>query len=465
MKIDLSALGRLVPGQSRPAIEPPVFGSGAGAAPSENSRKRIRAPMIAGLVIILFGVFGLGLWATLSPIWSAVIAPGVVRVEANRQTLKSREGGIVRAINVRNGDQVQAGQVLMQFDDTVAKAQVAVLTNQHDNIIMQLVRFQAEVRGLASVTPPPELAARRSDPAVAAIISNETLVFTSRLAAIQGQAAILNQRIVQLESARAGLNVQVRSIDDQVALIQQELDGYQSLYEQGFAPRTLILRYQRQLAEIAGRRGALAADIQRNQQQAGETRLQLAQLYEQRSSEAATGMRDAEARLADLAPRLNAAQLSLRETRVVAPLTGYVLNQSQFTLGGVAGGGETLMDVVPSNAPLLITARILPKDIDEVTAGMTAQVTLSAYSSSRAPKLHAEVISVSADALTDEQQGYSYFTADLRIPPEELRRLPAAVRITPGMQASAMIRTGRRTIMSYLLGPIGEIGNNALREQ
>lgn len=465
MNFDFDRLARLVPGARRSTETAPVFGGPVTPAQAEASRKRLSAPMRAGIIIIVVGVIGFGAWASFAPIWSAVIAPGVVRVEANRKVLKSREGGVVRTINVRDGDAVQAGQVLMAFDDTVAKAQVAVLTNQRDTIMMQAARFQAEVRGQRTIATPAELNARRDDPAVALITANETLVFTSRLAAIEGQAAILNQRVSQLASARSGLNVQVQSIDDQVALIQQELDGYQRLYEQGFAPRTLILRYQRQLAEIGGRRGALAADIQRNQQQSGETRLQLAQLYEQRNSEAAAGVREAETRLADLAPRLDAALLSLAETQVKAPTAGYVLNQSQFTLGGVAGPGEVLMDIVPSNAPLIISARVRPADIDEVRLGLKAQVTLSAYSTNRVPKLEAEVISVSADALTDPQNGASFFTADLRIPPSELRRLPAGVQISPGMQATAMIRTGRRTVMSYLLGPIGNIANNALREQ
>ncbi len=464
MKLDLERLGRL--GQSRTPvpITPPAFGTGPSPV-SPDQKKRISAPMKAGIIVIVVGVLGLGLWASFAPIWSAVVASGSVRVESNRQVLKSREGGVVRAINVRDGDEVQAGQLLMQLDDTVPRAQVAVLTNQQDNLLMQLARFRAEVRGQTSLTPPPELAARSSDPAVSSIIANETLLFSSRLIAVQGQASIINQRFEQLQTARSGLNVQVQSIDDQVGLIQQELDGYQRLYEQGFAPRTLILRYQRQLAEIGGRRGALAADIQRNQQQAGEARLQLALLYDQRNSEAATGMREAEARLADLAPRLDAARLSVKDARITAPMAGYILNQSQFTLGGVAAPGEVLMDVVPSNAPLLITVRVRPADIDQVRPGLTAQVTLSAYSSNKVPKLHAEVITVSADALTDQQSGMAYFTADLRIPPSELRRLPEGVQITPGMQATAMIRTGRRTIMSYLLGPVGEIGNQALREQ
>jgi HlyD family type I secretion membrane fusion protein len=444
-------------------LEAPVVGAPDTPMSSE-ARESMRAPIVAGMAVVVIFVLGLGIWASVAPIWGAVVASGSVRVEGNRQTLKSREGGTVREILVRNGDLVRQGQVLLRFDDGVPQAQVDVMTNQYDVALMQRARFQAEVSGLSSVAVPAELLARSSDPRVAATILNETTLFNSRLAAIQGQGAILNQRFEQLQTARSGLNVQVQSIDEQVALIRQELEGYQTLYERGFAPRTMILRNQRALAEIGGRRGALAADITRNQQQAGETRLQLAQLYEQRAAEAATGLRDAEARLSDVSPRLDAARLSLEATRIVAPMSGYVLSLSQFTVGGVAQPGEVLMDVVPVNAPLVVRVRVRPTDIDEVRLGMDAEVSLLAFSSNKVPKLLGKVTAVSADALMTDD-GISYFEADVRIEPDELKKLPAGAKLDPGMPAQAMIRTGRRTVMSYLLGPIGEIANNALREQ
>lgn len=463
MKLGKFDLNRFVGG--RITAEPPVFGAAPDAPMSVQDTHRMRKPMIAGVIVIVIFVVGLGLWASVAPIWGAVVAPGVVRVESNRQTLKSREGGVVRAIYVRDGDAVRPNQVLLRFDDTVAKAQVQVLTSQNNSLLMQRARFAAEVSGSRSVPIPAELSAQSGDPEVAGIIQSETLVFSSRLAAIEGQASILNQRFEQLQSARGGLSVQVQSIDDQVGLIQQELDGYQRLFEQGYASRNLILRYQRNLAEIAGRRGALAADIQRNQQQAGETRLQLAQLYEQRQTEAATGLRDAEGRLAEVGPRLDSARQSLIQTEVRSPAAGYVLNLSQFTLGGVAGAGEPLLDVVPSGTPLIVSAQVRPGDIDEVRPGMTANVQLLAYNANRVPKMKAEVVTVSADALTVPDTGATYFRADLRILPEELRKLPPGVRMTPGMQTSTMIQTSRRTIMSYLLGPIGRLLDGSLREQ
>lgn len=460
MKFDIT---RLV-GRERPS-EAPAIGGLLDAPLSAAARDSLRAPVIGGAVVIGVFVVGIGLWASLAPIWGAVVAPGIVRVEANRKTLKSRDGGIVRQINVREGDIVQPGQLLLRFDDTVARAQVNILENQYDNAAMQHARFEAESARRKILVTPPELASRQSDPRVATIIQNETLVFSSRRAAVEGQASILQQRLDQLQTGQAGLKVQVDSIDQQVVLITEELKGYKVLYEKGFAPKTLILRLERQLAEIAGRRGALMSEITKNQQQAGETHLQLAQLYEQRDAEAAAGLREAEARLGDIGPRLNAAREALAQTEVRSPAAGYVLNLSQFTLGGVAGAGEVLLDVVPNNAPLVISAQVSPGDIDEVRPGMEAEVILQAYNSYKVPKIPAEVLTVSADALVNATSKDSYFRADLRIKPEELRRLPKGVRLYPGMPATVMIKTGKRTIMSYLVGPIGEVINKSLREQ
>ena len=424
----------------------------------------VRRPIRTGLVIILVGVVGLGLWASLAPIWSAVVAGGTVAVEASRKTLRARDGGIVREIHVREGDRVQAGQLLLRFDDTVAQAQVDVLSQQYDNIRMQQARFRAEVNGTRSVATPPELLERMSDPRVSQIVNNELLLFNSRLATLDNQTAILNQRLEQLTTARGGLDIQVRSIDEQVALITQELDGYRQLNARGFAPGNLLLRYERQLAEIGGRRGALVADITRNTQQAGEVRLQLNQIREQRQTEAATGLRDAEARLADLTPRLDAARSALAQTRVTAPEAGYVLKLTQFTLGGVVQPGELLMDLVPQGAELIVQAHIQPRDIDEVRPGMKARVQILAFNQQRVRPLEANVVTVSADALTLDN-GQTFYRADLRIAPTELAKLPAGAELTPGMPASVMIRTGRRTVMQYILQPMGDVLNQSLREQ
>lgn len=462
MKFDVKRLTQWI---SRDVVaEPPTIGGPVNTALSDSARHSLRAPITLGLATIGIFVVGFGIWAAIAPIWGAVTAPGSIRVEANRKTVKSRDGGVVREIAVREGDIVKPGQLLIRFDDTVPKAQVDIFSNQYDTMEMQAARLRAEIARRDLVIPA-DLAARRADPKVSAIIDNETTVYQVRKAALEGQAAVLLQRVEQLQSARAGLQIQVDSLEQQIALSEEELKGYQTLYEKGFAPKTLILRLARQLAESKGRRGALMAEVTRNGQQTGEARLQLASLYEQRAAESAGALREAETRMTDLGPRLDASREALAQTQVRAPAGGYVLGLTQHTIGGVAGAGEVLMDIVPTNAPLVINAQVRPNDIDEIRPGMSADVMLQAYSSYRVPKIAAQVSVVSADAFTEQKTGTTYYVAELRIPPSELRKLPKGVRLYPGMQAVVMIKTGKRTILSFLIGPIGEVLDKSLREQ
>ncbi len=462
MKFDPKRLYDLI--VREPNLEEPAIGGPIDMSLPEATRKNMRRPVRLGLAIIAVFVVGLGLWAAVAPIWGAVSAPGVVRVEANRKTLKSRDGGIIRQINVQEGQAVRAGQVLIKLDDTVARAQVTILENQYDTVAMSAARLEAE-NASRSMVVPPDLAARRADPRVAALIQNETVVYETRKAAIEGQAAILNQRFQQLQTARSGLQIQVDSMDQQLVLMNEELDGYKTLSAKGLAPKAVLLRLERQIAEAQGRRGALIAEITKNQQQAGETRLQLASIYEQRGAEVATNLREAQTKLSDLGPRLNAAREALAQTEIRSPVDGYVLGLSQYTIGGVAGAGEVLMDVVPSNTPLVISAQVKPGDIDQVHPGMKADVVLQAYNSYHVPKIPAEVMNVSADAVVNTQTHESYFRAELRIKPEDLASLPKGVKLYPGMQATVMIRTDKRTILSFLIGPIGEIIDRSMREQ
>ncbi|WP_296527176.1 HlyD family type I secretion periplasmic adaptor subunit [Phenylobacterium sp.] len=427
--------------------------------------RRLRRPMITGSILI--GVFVLGFlgWAILAPLESAVIAPGVVRVEENRKILRHREGGIVRTIQVREGEKVKKDQILLTMDDVQPRAAVDVMQNQVDTYAAQVARFEAEASGARQLAFPPELAARISDPRVGALVRDQEFLFASRLQFFDSQAEVLRQRVQQIDSQAAGVRAQITALDENAALTRQELEGYQTLYAQGYAPKTLILRYQRALSDLAGRRGALSAEQQRLAQQKGEARVQLASLNDQRISQSAEGLRQMQAALADARPKLAAALQTLQGATVRAPVDGYVLNLTQSTVGGVVGAGELLMVVVPSDAPLAVTARIKPDEIEGITPGMKARVTLTAFSTRRVSPFDAVVTNVSADELTDEASGQSYYRADLKIDPKALASLPPGETITPGMPAQVMITTGRRTVMGYIVGPLTDTMNASLRDK
>lgn len=426
--------------------------------------RRIKRPIIIGTAVVGVFVVGLTLFAAVARIDSAVVAPGTVRVEDNRKTIRHREGGTVRTIQVKEGQHVRLNQVLLTFDDVQPKAMTDVLQSQHDTFLAQVARFQAEATGQKAMVFPAELTARVTDPRVAGVIRDQELLFTSRLQFFDGQSAVLAQKLQQLETQISGVQAQVDAVKESDALTREELAGYQTLYEKGYAPKTLILRYKRTLADLAGRRGQLVAEITRLHEQIGETRLQISTLREQRTSQAAEGLRQMQSGLAEVTPKLTAASQTLKSATVRSPADGYVLDLTQFTLGGIVGPGERLMSVVPANAPLIVTARIKPQDIDSVHDGMKARVRLSAFNSRTAPPVNAEVLTVSADQLVDEKTGEGYFRADLRIPPAELAKLPKGSKLSPGMPAEAMIVTGRRSILSYIVSPLTDTIRDALRE-
>jgi HlyD family type I secretion membrane fusion protein len=457
MKLDLTPVKR--------NYVAPTFGSDENETMPTELQQRLRRPMVVGAGVIGAFVVGLGLWASVSQLSTGITAQAEVRADAQRKTLKHKEVGVVKSILVQEGQRVRAGQPLLLFNDVEARAAVTVLQNQYDTFLTQNARFTAEALGKTSLELPPELNARLADPAVATLVRDQQFVFTARQQLFQSQAAVLQQRIEQQETQVVGQQAQVDSILEQQRLTDEELDGYRKLNEQGFAPKTLILRYERTLAELAGRKGQLLSEIARLKQQMGETRLQLTSIRNERESQAAEGLRDSQAKLADVIPRLTTARQTLDATVVRSPVDGYVFNLTQFTVGGVVGGGEVMMDVVPSGAPLTVTALIKPEDVDEVHEGMKARVKLTGLNQRFSDSLNATVSVVSKDRIVNERAGTSAYRVDLRIAPSELKKLKKGVQMTPGMPAMALIVTGQRSVMGFLISPITETLEDAFREQ
>jgi HlyD family type I secretion membrane fusion protein len=243
------------------------------------------------------------------------------------------------------------------------------------------------------------------------------------------------------------------------------MDGYQKLYDQGYAPKPLILGQQRSLADLAGRKGSLLADMARLKQQMGETRMQLASLRDQRASQAAEEVRDSQSKLADTLPRLTTAKQMLDETVIRSPVDGYVFNLTQFTVGGVTAPGEALLQVVPSHDPLIVSVMIKPTDIQDVKVGMDARVRFVGLNPRWNSPLPAKVVLKSADRISNDKTGVEFYRVDLRVDAKDVARLQKGGQITPGMPAQAMIVTGKRTLMGFLVTPITDTWRHAFHEQ
>jgi HlyD family type I secretion membrane fusion protein len=427
---------------------------------------RLRRPMVVGAAIIGLLVVGLGLWAALTPLASGVTAPGEVKVEANLKTIRHREGGTVRQIMVQEGQYVKANQPLISFDDTDTLAAYNVLQNQSDILQAQAARASAEAAGKPVIEWPAELTARAAaDPRVAGLMRDQQFLFDTRLQLFQSQSSVLKQRMDQIQNQIVGDQAQVDSTKEQSRLTDDEMSGYKTLYAKGYAPRQLILRYQRSMSELAGKQGSLVADIARLKQQQGETRMQMAAMADQRHTTAADELREAQAKLADVLPRLTAATVAQNNSIVRSPSDGYVFNLTQFTPGGASAPGEVLMQIVPANSPLFIQAMVKPQDVESVHVGMNARVRILALNPRWHHPMDAKVVMLAADKTSNEKSGQSFYRADLRIDPKELTKLRKGERISPGMPASVMMISGKRTLLGFLVSPITDTMEHAFHEQ
>lgn len=458
MKLDL--------GPVRSSYVAPTFGTELGEPLDPALQQRLRRPMVIGAAIIGVLVIGLGLWAALTPLASGVTAPGEVKVEANLKTLRHREGGTVRQILVQEGQFVKANQPLMTFDDTDTRAARDVLQNQSDILSAQAARASAEASGLQTIQWPADLQARAAgDSRVAGLMRDQQFLFDTRLQLFQSQSSVLDQRMDQIQNQIQGDQAQVASVKDQSQLTDEEMSGYKTLYAKGYAPRQLILRYQRSMADLAGKQGSLLADIARLKQQQGETRMQMATMRDQRHTTGADELREAQAKLADVLPRLTAAKVAQDATVVRSPADGYIFNLTQFTPGSASAPGEALMQVVPSNSPLLIQAMIKPQDVENVHVGMDAKVRILALNPRWHHPMNAKVVMLAADKTVNEHNGASFYRADVRIEPKELTKLRKDERISPGMPASVMLVSGKRTLLGFLISPITDTMEHAFHEQ
>ncbi len=430
-------------------------------------RPEVGREAVAAIAIV--GVFLVGLvgWAAVAPLESAAISSGVVAIDGYRKTVQHLEGGIVGEILVREGARVTAGQVLIRLDDTTPRASLELLHGRWLVASALEARLQAERDGLDRVAYPEALTGRRDDPKTRQVVEGQDNIFQARRGTLRSQVAILDQRAAEYSEEIIGIEGQIRSETEQLALVEEELTGVQTLFDKGFARKPKLLQLQRRAAEIEGARNMHQAQIARARQSIGETRMRASDLETTRLNQVVEELRKAQAELYDLNQRLRAAEDVLARTEIRAPLDGTVVDLRVYSAGGVIASGAPLLDIVPREQRLVVEARIDPKDIDVVREGLEAQVRFTAFNQRHRAPAMARLTSISADLLTDEASGQSYYLARVELDEEVAAGLDGAADMTelhPGMQAEVMIVTGARTALDYLLEPLMLSLNRAFRE-
>jgi HlyD family secretion protein len=410
---------------------------------------------IAGLFFILF----LG-WAAFARLDSAAIAGGQLIVSGQRQTVQHRDGGLVTAILVKEGQKVRKGQLLIRLAGAEVEAQERALSAQAIVLIAQRARLEAEQSGSSTIVPPPEFANLHEDDraAAAAAMRIQQVQLRSRMAVLAAERGALGERTASANSQGQGYNRQVAAIDDQLRSIDEELSALTPIAEKGFVSKTRLRALERAKADLEGQRGQYLATVAQSRNQASESRLQVLETQGTYLSRSAGELRDVVASLNDVLPKLRAAREQLARTEIRSPATGTVVGLTVFTPGGVIAAGEKLMDVVPDRMPLAIEARISPNDADDIQVGQLAFVRFDALHERTLPPLEGHVTRLSADVFTDEKTGTSFYTAEISIPHEALTAIRdvrgAKFEFRSGMPVSVQMPLRRRTALQYALEPL-----------
>ncbi|MFO1049234.1 MAG: HlyD family type I secretion periplasmic adaptor subunit [Geminicoccaceae bacterium] len=424
-----------------------------------------RGPLLAAVAVLLVFFGGFGTWAALVPLSGAALAPAYVAPEGFRKTVQHLEGGIVAEIRVREGSQVEAGEVVAVLDDTRARADFNAARSQLVSMLARSARLDAEETGAA--TPPfaaDLLAVGEGDADVRALIDAERQNLTARRQALADQVAMRDGKIAQARADLASYEGSLKSIDRQLELIDEEIATVEDLLRKGLDRKPRLLALQRARADLDGQRNAAVNNAAGTRELIGATQAERAALISGRAEEVATGLAEALAAATRLRAEVQAASDRLDRTRIRAPVAGEVVDLKLRTVGGVVNPGEPLMDLVPRGQPLVIEARVSPRDIDVVHPGLKADVHLTAFHTRYLARVQGEVRQVSADRLTDPKTGEPYYTAQIYVDMAEVQKKTPEVKLSPGMPAEAMIITGERTAFEYLIQPIRNTFRRSLRE-
>lgn len=426
-------------------------------------RGRLRGITVAGNLLVLCFMLGLGTWASIAPLESAAIASGVMESESSRKTIQHLEGGIVRKILVSDGDIVRSGQTLIALDDTRAGSEMQSLQGQLWDAVARAARLHAEQQRFESIAIPNALEQESKQNGVAAAaVSAQQFIFQARLQVHESQLAVIRERRRQVEKEIEGLKAQESATGQRVDIVREELDMVATLVNKGLERRPRLLNLQRELADVEGRRGEIAAQISRAGQVISEQQATLFKLESERQNEIAQSLREAQNQIFQLRERVLAARDQLSRTEVKAPEDGVITDLRIHTAGGVIGAGAPLMDLVPRQDRLIVTARLRPEDIDVVHPGLHAEVHLVPYNQRRVPRLKGTVVHVSADRLLDKRTDQPYYATKIRI--DDAQIVANDIQIVPGMPVQVFITTGRGTVALYALGPLLDSFRGAFRE-
>ncbi|MFZ0849220.1 MAG: HlyD family type I secretion periplasmic adaptor subunit [Hyphomicrobiaceae bacterium] len=432
--------------------------------PITDAKTAIQRHLWAGLVILVVLCGGVGGWAATTEISGAVIAPGVLVVDSNVKKVQHPTGGVVGEIRARDGDWVTTGDIVVRLDETVTRANLAIVLRGLDELTARKARLEAERDGLEGIAIPDEFMDRLGELQVAAIVAGERKLFDLRQSARLGQKSQLRERVAQLLEEIGGIGAQIKAKAQEIVLIQRELAGARELWEKNLMPITKLTQLEREATRLEGERAQLTATSAQSKGKISELELQIIQVDRDLASEVGKELREVDAKIGEFVERKVAAVDQLKRIDIRAPQDGFVHQSVVHTIGGVINAGEQLMLIVPSADNLIVEAKFAPQDIDQVKIGQRAVVRFTTFNQRTTPELNGVVTRVSADTTVDQRTSAAYYTLRISLSREEIYRL-GEVRLVPGMPVESFVQTGDRKVISYLMKPLSDQIMRAFRER
>lgn len=427
--------------------------------------RSIRRQAVFGLVLMTVTFGGFGVWAGMAPLASAVIAPGTFVATGSNKIVQHLEGGIISQLLVAEGDRVTAGQELVRLDGTAALANARGLELRVLRLEATRARLRAQVNGETVYQAPPSVLESLDDPEVRSINDGQQDSFQAALMTLQNRVDVLSENIRSLQYQASGIGAQLTSLRRQRDLLADDLEVQQSLYDRRLTTLSSLNSLQRALADADGDIARLEAEAQMSQAQIDQHNREIDQLRTEDRQVALTELQDVSSELETLREQMRDAESVLSRTVITSPVAGIVVRMHYHTSGGVIESGRPILEILPSDVPLIIEAQIPRMQIDEIDLGQPANIRLSALNQRTTPMLEGEVIYVSADSVTETaQNNQEIYIARVTIPPQQLDRVHGFTP-TPGMPAEILIETDERTFFEYLARPIVDSMARAFREQ
>jgi protease secretion system membrane fusion protein len=430
------------------------------ATPERDERSHARL----GWAVILAGIGGFLLWASLAPLDKGVPMTGTVTVASNKKAVQHMTGGTVEAILVKEGDTVKAGDVMVRMNAVQARAAAEAVRTQYIANRASEARLNAERDGLRTITFSPELEKMRGDPVISSQLQLQQQLFASRQAAIHAELASLDENVAGLTVQNRGLEESREGKRQQLNFLQEQLAGMRDLAAEGYVARNRLLELERQHAQLQTSIAEDGSNIGKGLRQIAEFRMRRLQRQQEYQKEVRSQLSDTQRDGQGYANKLSALDWELANATVRAPVDGTVVAMNVFTHGGVVAPGFRMMDIVPSDDPLIVDGQLPVHLVDKVNPSLPVELIFSAFNQNLTPHVPGIVTHVSADRLVDEKTGQPYYNVKAKVAPEGMR-LVAGLQIRPGMPVDLFVKTGERTLMNYLLKPVLDHSRLSMREE